>query len=296
MICGVTGNDTNGVVVVTFHQVEQGAACGFGAGHGSQIPSVVFAQQSEEVSSGSIFCQAVEAPGGSSFCNVGSIAGVNTVINDLLCESFASLVQVCPESGLSRFVPEGVVGVVFASFYEQVEQSIHTASVFLHTFDGLCKQRGRTIIGRVTQNIVGEDDVIDRDGGAIGEGEVVSQGEIVVNGSIRILGDLYVCRSIVGVVRSVVGDRRAFDTFFDDSAHTVGVQQTDLGHCVDILVVRGFTEERRELAGERRISYYQRSFIRLGLVCSALFAGAAAGACSQAKDHGQSQHQCEHLS
>ena len=243
----VANGDTGGGVVVNFlgDQVRQGRA-GALSFHSREVPVISLADSQEEVLSGSAIGQ-VEAPAGSSGGNVGS-AVLHHVVNDLLGESNAALVDSIPESLLLVSSEVGVVGVVLASFSDQLRQGGHGVTVLLQANDGGGVHGGGTVIGRIQVNVDGEDNVINGDRLAVRELQVVAQLDVVGDSAVIVLGDNAVAGAVVGVVGAVVLAGLALDAVQDHFALTVGTQQAELGQVDDILVSRRSGEEGAELA------------------------------------------------
>ena len=211
----------------------------------------------------------------------------NAVLHDVLDELHTGLIHVSPEGGLLFLGPlvVGEVGVVAAGSQHQVVQGVHTGTVSIHALDGQSKQGAVAVVGRIAQDVHGEDDVVDGDRLTVGELQVLAQLEVVVHSAIGVLHDLAVSGTMVGVVGAIVGLGFAFDTLHDDGALTVAVQQTDSGHGPDVLVISGLGEEGGELAVERGITHDQR-----GVVVLLAFVAAAN---EQAQAHDSAKHQSQ---
>ena len=284
---GGAGLDTLGVLgLVVVQQAGEGGAFGLlgvdGLGQG-----VVLSQDGVEgISLGSVLGQLV-APvlhAGGNGITLGIGAGVDAVLHDGLDELHAGLIHVSPEGSLIRLFPLGEVGVVAAGSQHQVVQGVHTGTVSIHALDGQSKQGAVAVVGRIAQDVHGEDDVIDGDGLAVGELQVLAQLEVVVHGAVGVLLDLAVSGTIVGVVGAVVGLGLALDAVHDDGALTVAAQQADRGHHPDVLVISGLGEEGREFAVERGITHDQRGVAVLRLLATAN---------EQAQAHDSAKHQSQ---
>ena len=288
---GLAGLDSVGIGGVVVHQVGERSAGRFLANSGGDV--VISGNDGGEgVSLGGVLGQ-LEAPvlqaGGHGIAlGIGALsdAGVHDFLNELV----GSLVHVSPVSILLLLGPAlgGVVtkvGVVAAGGIDQVEQGVHAGTVGVRALDGNSKQGAVAVVGRIAQDVHGEDDVVDGDGLAVGELQVLTQLEVVVHGAVGVLLDLAVSGTIVGVVGAVVGLGLALDAVHDDGALTVAVQQTDSGHGPDVLVISGLGEEGGELAVERGITHDQR-----GVVVLLAFVAAAN---EQAQAHDSAKYQSQ---
>ena len=211
----------------------------------------------------------------------------NAVLHDVLDELHTGLIHVSPEGGLLFLGPlvVGEVGVVAAGSQHQVVQGVHTGTVSIHALDGQSKQGAVAVVGRIAQDVHGEDDVVDGDRLTVGELQVLAQLEVVVHSAIGVLLDLAVSGTMVGVVGAIVGLGFAFDTLHDDGALAIAVQQADSGHDPDVLVISGLGEEGGELAVERGITHDQR-----GVVVLLAFVAAAN---EQAQAHDSAKYQSQ---
>ena len=207
--------------------------------HGGEVPVILGSNGQEEILSGSIVSQAIEAPAGSSGLDIAlGNAGVSDhVVHDLLSELHTAVVDGIPESLLSGLVNHGEISAALTQLAQILGHGGHTGTVLGHTLNGLSVQGGTTVIGGVAQNVHGEDDVVDGDGLAIGELQIVTQGEIIVHGAVGVLGDGHVGRTIVSIVGAIVAAGLALDALLNDSASTVASEQTECGHGVNILIV-----------------------------------------------------------
>ena len=305
VIGGFAGDNALQICVIVVHQVEQAGACGLGVGHIGKIPFIGFAQHVEEVSRGGVCFQTFIAPGSGSLGNVRAVARCDAVVSNLLSESCAGLIQVFPECLLRGFVPLGEVGIVAAGGNQQVEQGVHTGSVLAHAFDRDGINGGAAVIGRISQNIDAEDDVIDVRRGAVGELDVVAHGQIVIDRAVGVLNDLDIAHGVVSIVGAVVGDGLALDALADDVALAVRGQQAALRQVNNFLVISSRCKERAELLTEGSGGVNQRiglfGLIRLGRLAvvglrgvgGSLSAAFAAG--EQRNDHHESQNESEKL-
>ena len=303
---GTDGN-TDGVGVRVLHQIIDAGAGSLSLRSGGDVAAVSFNYGSPEIGSGGVFRQAVEAPQGSAFGNVGSSVS-NAVISDFLRELLTGLIDIGPERSLRGLIPVGEVGVVAACGNEQVEQGVHAGSVLFHADDGLCVEGGRAGVGRVGQDVQREDDVVSGHGSAVGEDDVVAHGEVVVDSAVIVLGDDQVGDTVIEIVGAVVSSGFALDAVHDDVAFTVGAEQGQLGHASNVLIVRGIGKERGELLREQRVANNQRvSLDRLfrgffrRLFCGFFSGGRLFGLCGffgsglffllcAASHHGQNHH------
>ena len=267
---GTNGN-AGGVSVIVLHQIIDAGAGSLSVGSGSDVAAVSFNDGSPEIGGSGVFSQTIVAPQSSALGNVGSAVS-SAVINDLLRELLASLLDVSPERSLLILGPVGEVGVVGASGHEQVEQGVHAGSVLFHAEDGLCIEGGGAGVRRVGQDVQREDHVIRGHGSAVGEEDVVAHGEVVIDSAVIILGNDQIGDTGVEVIGAVVGSGLAFDTVHDDVALTVGAEQGQLRHTGDVLVVSGISKERGELLREQRVADNQRVSLRR-LFSSGLFGG-----------------------
>ena len=283
---GLAGLDSVGIGGVVVHQLGERSAGRFLANSGGDV--VISGNDGGEgVSLGGVLGQ-LEAPvlqaGGHGIAlGIGALSDAG--VHDLLNELVGSLVHVSPVSGLSSLIPFAEVGVVAASGIDQVEQGVHTGTVGVHALDGNSKQGAVAVVGRIAQDVHGEDDVVDGDGLAVGELQVLTHLEVVVHGAVGVLLDLAVSGTIVGVVGAVVGLGLALDAVHDDGALTVAVQQADSGHRPDVLVISGLGEEGREFAVERGITHDQRGV--------AVLLAFVAAANEQAQAHDSAKYQSQ---
>ena len=187
--------------------------------------------------------------------------------------------------------------------------------VLLDAFDRLCIDGSSAVIGRVSQDIDAEDDVIDVGGRAVGELDVVTHRQVVIDGAVIVLHNLDIAHAIVGIVRAVIVDGLALNAVTDNVAAAVSSQQAALGQVNNFLVISSRCKERAELLakggsrvnelvvlGLSRLLFGSLfgSLLRLllfflggrvlfgsrGLVLCGLCA-----ACEQSKNHDQSQKQ-----
>ena len=285
---GGAGLDTLGVLgLVVVQQAGEGGAFGLLSVDSLGQGGILGDDGVEGISLGSIGGQ-LEAPVGHAGGNgiaLGVSALGNAVLHDGLDELHAGLIHVSPEGSLIRLFPLGEVGVVAAGSQHQVVQGVHTGTVSIHALDGQSKQGAVAVVGRIAQDVHGEDDVIDGDRLAVGELQVLAQLEVVVHSAIGVLHDLAVSGTIVGVVGAIVGLGFAFDTLHDDGALAIAVQQADSGHDPDVLVISGLGEEGGEFAVERGITHDQRGV--------AVLLAFVAAANEQAQAHDSAKYQSQ---
>ena len=284
---GLAGLDSVGIGGVVVHQLGERSAGRFLANSGGDV--VISGNDGGEgVSLGGVLGQLVapvlQAGGHGIALGIGALSDAG--VHDLLNELVGSLVHISPVSILLLLGPALVeVGVVAASGIDQVEQGVHTGTVGVHALDGNSKQGAVAVVGRIAQDVHGEDDVVDGDGLAVGELQVLTHLEVVVHGAVGVLLDLAVSGTIVGVVGAVVGLGLALDAVHDDGALTVAVQQADSGHRPDVLVITGLGEEGREFAVERGITHDQRGV--------AVLLAFVAAANEQAQAHDSAKYQSQ---
>ena len=260
----VTGLDTSLVLVAQGidGQGVQIAAGRLNANSLVDIAVEVVQDGLPEVLDGGILSQLVTPVGSAgSHGVVSSVVAVgDAVVADLLGEGSAGLVVVViPESVVLLFGVQIVGGIAIgAGSVDHVTAAVHTGTIGVHAQDGLSIQGAGAIIGRIAQDVHGEDHVVHGQGLTIGELQVIAQLEIIVHGAISILGDGQVGRAIVGIVRAIEVDGLTLDTLEDNGASTVAGQQTELGHSLSILVIGSLGEEGRELAVKRGITHNKR--------------------------------------
>ena len=306
---GLTGGDALGAHVVDIlgDQVGQSGTGGLSL-HLAEVPAVVVADGHEEVLGGRVGSQAVVSPVGSSGGNVvgvGSQTVGNAVVNDLLSELDATVVDSIPESGLLFFSPVGEVGVVLAGSSDQRGLGGHTAAVLLHTLDGQAVPGGSAVVGGIQVDVDAEDHVVDGDRLTVGELQIVTHGDVVSNGAVSVLGDNAVGGTVVGVIGAVVRTGLTLDAVEDHLTHTVGAEQNELVQAHDVVVLSGSGEEGREFALQAGHGNHQGVVgVACGL-CGGGFAGRAGAAGRirrslvasghDTKAHRSCRQQCKHL-
>ena len=305
MVCGSTCLNTHccKIIYVSRDQVSQRRACCLSF-HCRKAPAVLVADCQEKCLRIRAF-RKLEAPACRCGYNVCCAVVLCHVVNDLLRELHATVVYRCPERRLLLFCPQGEICVVLARCRKQGRQGSHTASVLLHTYDGLAVDRRRAVICGVCVYIQGKDRVVDVHRRAVGELQVVADGHVVVHRTVFVLSHHDVGRAVVGIVRSVVRTGLTFDTVHDHCALSVRACQKHLCHLHDVLILRTCREERGEFPFKMVRCRHQcvgrtccsavacaccaliccRAFGRTGCVCRRT----AAAACQRTCHHGSGE-------
>ena len=287
VVSGIAGLDTKLIISIGGHQFINTLVGFFGVDGCCIVAAVSFEDRICEIFFSCAFFEFI-APVRSNcfdrvFLCVGTII-VDQGISDILNQCDHRSVEFFPELGLCRFIPIGEVLVVLAGSDHQVELGVHTFAVRFHTFDGLRVEDGRTIEGRVSQDVHREDDVVSCERLTVGELDVVTKLEDIVGRAVIILVDGQIRNTFVLIFSTVVLSGLACLAFLDDLAKTVITEQVDAGHGRDILVISRLREERGELAREVRVANDER-FVRIS-------AGAAACSEGRCEDHHKHEDKC----
>ncbi len=129
--------------------------------------------------------------------------------------------------------------------------------VVAHTGDGQRVEGAGTIIGRIGENIHGEDDIVCGNGLTIGELCVVAELDVVIHRAVAVLGLFEVAESGICIVSSVVSSCLALNTLVDDGAFPVLAEQGSLGHAGNVNIISRCCEERGELLVELGLAHNQ---------------------------------------
>ncbi len=264
-------------------QLLKRGACGFGCGRSGDV-SVISIHDGRPVICGgrcgggqvvgnavgrneiAVFIHVAESPHAHAQRNfvvaegleVAAVIG-HAVINDFLCECGAALIVVGIPILLLLFGGEvGVVGVLFACRKDYVCERRHVAAILFQTFNRHRIKRRGAVIGRIEEYVEVEDRIVDGHRNAIGEGHVITHGDVVIHRAVFVFNDFAVCDAVIGVVGSVVGNHFAFDTVEHHIALAVRVQQAQLRHRINVLVVGRLREEGAELVGKIAVTDNQR--------------------------------------
>ena len=248
---GVTGLDALGahVVDVLGDELGEGGAGGLGLARG-EVPVVGGADGLEEVGGGGVGRQVGVVPGRGRRGDVGGTGVLGAIVDDLLGELGAAVVDGRPEGVLLLLGPVGEVGVVTAGVADEGGQRGHAGAVLGKALDVVGVEGGGAVVGRVHVSIEREDDVVDGHRGAVVELEVVTKLDVVGDGAVGLLGHRDVGGAVVGVLGAVVLLGLAVDAVIDRLGHAVGDEERDVVEAHDILVGRGSGEQRAELALE----------------------------------------------
>ena len=120
--------------------------------------------------------------------------------------------------------------------------------VILQSPDRHFAQAVRSVVGRVTENIEGENKIICCHRFAVRKRQIVPQGDVIKHTAIRLFRHAQISRAIVGVVNIVIGSGFTLNAVQDRFAGAVTGQQPKLGQFCGGLIPDGFCEEWRKFA------------------------------------------------
>ena len=259
VVSGVAGGDADDVLVPTGEDVFDGGA---GALDGDELGDVVAVglhHLGSEVLDG-LGLVGIEAPvlGGRGDVALVVVAVLAAVVDDFLGDGLRGGRRVVPEGLLLVFGPVVEVLVVGAGLDDEVREGIHAGAVLLEALDGAGVEGRGAVEGGVEDRVDAEDEVVDRDGLAVGELDALLKLDVVVDGAVLVLDDVDVGRAVVLVVLAVELVGLALDALVDDVAEAIVGIQRDLRHGAGVLVIGGLGEEGRELAGEGAVAHDKR--------------------------------------
>ena len=204
---GSSGLDTDRELVVIVHELKELGSRALLGGHILHAAVVSREHRVEEIHCGRIRLEIrIAVICRDSRNRVALLVGAvcNVGVHDFLHKCLCGLVVGSPELLLLILGPLGEVRVVLACLYHQVKEGIHTASVSLHALDRKCEEGRSAVIGRIREDIHGENDVINRERLAVFKLKAVLQGEIVVDRAVAVLGDNEIGDTLIGVLLTVV--------------------------------------------------------------------------------------------
>ena len=292
-VAGLNALGAHGVDVLG-DEVGEGGAGGLGLARG-EVPVVGGGDGLEEGGGGGVGGQVGVVPAGGGGGDVGG-AVLHHVVDDLLGELGAAVVNGRPEGVLLLLGPVGEVGVVTAGVADEGGKRGHAGAVLLQADDVVGVEGGGAVVGRVEVRVEGEDRVVDGDRVAVVELDVVAHLHRVGDGAVGVLLHGDVGGTGVGVLRAVVLPGLALDGAEDGLGHAVGHEQRDVVEAHDVLVSRGSGEQRAELALEAVAGNDERAGVIAGVgvaVVTGLLGGVVARG-ERERAHG-GRGQAEHV-
>ena len=172
-------------------------------------------------------------------------------------------------------------------------------SVLLQTNDVFRIQSSGTVVTGVQIYIISEDNVVCGQLFAVSKLNAFTQFESIGGGFLTLV-DLNIRQTGIGIIGAIVSDGFAFNTVHNNSAGTVGCEQSFASDCCNVRVIRNSREEGVELLVEGVVSDDQRNTAGFASAFSRAFGAGSAGAAAlsvgvvAAGSKGSSAHSCDH--